>query len=64
MASYGRLSTLFMSRQNGGEREVHRIAPEATAMSLRKHRLGMHLLSMWENAGMHEPLHLNGSTSF
>jgi hypothetical protein len=28
--------------------KVHRVPPEATAMSLRKHRLAMHLLAVWE----------------
>jgi hypothetical protein len=42
--------------------KVQRVAPEATAMSLRKHRLAMHLLAVWEG-GDPEP-HIQWTRQF
>jgi FAD/FMN-containing dehydrogenase len=42
--------------------KVHRVPPEATAMSLRKHRLAMHLLAVWEG-GEPEP-HIRWTRQF
>lgn len=52
--------TVCMFEHSHGK--VHRVAPEATAMPLRKHRLAMHLLTVWDG-GDPEP-HIQWTRQF